>query len=85
MDAFRCLGTDLIRVFEKITQKGAKDLDFDEFHRFAAAVCCCLRTCVRVPNSAFPRSSRALRDGLEEIWNSAIAKQPEEPLPLKIQ
>jgi hypothetical protein len=80
--AFRQLGAGLIRIFEKMTRKRAKDLDFDEFGRFAAAACHCLR--VRVPEAdrAFPVSPRALRDGLLKTWNSVVKTQSEKPLPL---
>jgi hypothetical protein len=67
--AARQLGVDLIRVFEKLTQKRAKDLEFNEFYRFAAAAFQCLAVSVPGTNSAFPALS-ALPAALRESWTS---------------
>jgi hypothetical protein len=84
-EAFRQLSADLVRVYEKITREGVKDLNFDRFYRFAVAACRCLRAVVPAVNGEIPRSPRALREGLREIWKSVANKQNEKPLPLKTQ
>jgi hypothetical protein len=84
-NSLRQLGADLIRVFEKIGRKIGGEADFDGFYRFAAAACSCLRASVPEADNELAVSSRALRDGLRETWNSAVIKQPEKPLPLNTQ
>jgi hypothetical protein len=85
LEAFRQLGDDLIRVFEKTTRKTAEEPDFSRFYRFAAAVCRCLHDSAPEVDGEIPRSPRALRDGLREIWKSVTKKQNEKPLPIKDQ
>ena len=84
-EAFRQLGTDLIRVFETITRRKAEDLHFDRFHLFAAAACLSLRVSVPSVNADLPRSPRGVREGFREIWKSITNKQNEKLLPLKTQ
>jgi hypothetical protein len=84
-DAARQLGKDLIRVYEKMMGKKAKDLNFERFHQFAAAAYRCLRVSVPGVDGEIPPSPRALRDGLREIWKTVASKQNEKLLPLKTQ
>jgi hypothetical protein len=71
-EAFRQLGADLIRTFEKITQREAKDLHFDNFYVFAAAACRSLRVAVSAVEAHLPQSVRALRESLLETWKSVV-------------
>jgi hypothetical protein len=84
-DAARQLGKDLIRVYQKIMRKRAKDLNFESFYDFGAAAAHCLRATVPGVDAEIPRSPRALREDLQEIWKSVANKQNEKPLPLKTQ
>jgi hypothetical protein len=84
-DAARQLGKDLIRVYEKMMGKKAKDLDFDRFYRFAAGACRCLRAGVPAVEKELPSPPRGLHDLLQPIWKSAVNKQSEKPPPLKTQ
>jgi hypothetical protein len=85
LEAFRQLGDDLFRVFEKTTRKTAEEPDFNRFYRFAAAVCRCLHDSAPEVDGEIPRTPRALRDGLREIWKSATENQNEKFLPIKHQ
>jgi hypothetical protein len=84
-DAARQLGKDLIRVYEKIMGKRAKDLNFGRFYRFAAAASRCLRDSVPEVDGEFHLSQSTLRESLREIWKSVANKQNEKPVLLKTQ
>jgi hypothetical protein len=71
-ETFRQLGADLIRTFEKITRRKAKDLHFDDFYLFAAAACRSLRVAVPAVEAHLPQSVRALRESLLETWKSVV-------------
>jgi len=79
-NAFRQLGKDLIRVYGEIEGAPSDELDWDRFYRFAASGCRCLRTCLPAVDAALPRSSRALRDDLRQIWKSEVNTQTKNPL-----
>jgi hypothetical protein len=71
-EAFRQLGADLIRTFEKITQRKARDLHFDNFCLFADAACRSLRAAVPAADADLPQSVRGLRESMLETWKSVV-------------
>jgi hypothetical protein len=79
-DAFRHLSADLIRVYENLTRKVVQEADWESFYRFATAAGRCLRTCVREVDAELPNSSRAMREGLREVWNSEVIRKRKIPL-----
>jgi hypothetical protein len=78
-DAARQLGEDLIGVYEKITGKKAKDLNFDEFHRFAAEAYRCLRAAEPAVEKELPSPPRGLHDLLQTTWQLVVNNQSEKP------
>jgi len=79
-DAARQLGQDLIGVYEKMTGKKAKDLNYEKFHRFAAEAYRCLRAGVPAVEKGLPSPARGLHDLLQPIWKLVVNKQSEKPL-----
>jgi hypothetical protein len=69
LEAFRQLGEDLIRVYRTIGAKTAVASEWDDFYRFAVAACRCLESCMPAVVADFPKSQRAMRDNLREVWD----------------
>src|ERR1700730_5563769 len=72
LEAFRQLGEDLIRVYRTLEAKTAVVSEWDDFYRFAVAACRCLESCVPAVVADLPKSQRAMRDNLREVWDRKI-------------
>jgi hypothetical protein len=83
LEAFRQLGEDLTLAYRMIEAKTEVALDWGDFYRFAVAACRCLKTCVPAVVADFPKSPRAMRDNLREVWNTKYSLN-EKSLPVEI-